>query len=307
MVDITRKIVTHRRAHARATVVVSTPDTIRAIVEHTVPKGNVLEFARASAMLAVKQTSSVIPDCHPIPLQHCTVDYRLTDLTIDIDVEVAAIYRTGVEVEAMHGAMIAALTMYDMLKPIDKHLKITDVQLVKKKGGKTSFADAPPVGLMAAVVVSSDSVSSGVKEDSSGKAIKDKLTSHGVEVFHYGIVPDEESIIVKTVLDLCSKGAQLVIITGGTGLSPRDRTPEAVLPILERTLPGVEEAIRSFGQERTPYSMLSRSVAGVIGNTIILALPGSTRGAEESMDAIFPALFHAYPMMLGRQHKRTES
>lgn len=92
------------------------------------------------------------------------------------------------------------------------------------------------------------------------------------------------------------------MITGGTGLSKRDVTPEAVRPLLEREIPGVAETIRNYGQLRTPYSMLSRSLAGMIGDTLVIALPGSTKGAEESMEAIFPGILHIYKIVAGAQH-----
>ncbi len=93
-----------------------------------------------------------------------------------------------------------------------------------------------------------------------------------------------------------------ILITGGTGLSFRDVTPEALEPILERRIPGIEEAIRSYGQDRMPYAMLSRSVAGTIGNCLVLALPGSTNGAKESMDAVFPHVLHIFKILRGQQH-----
>jgi cyclic pyranopterin phosphate synthase len=126
MNDITHKITTLRYAKAQAIVLVSSNDTIEAIIENRVPKGNVFEFARAAALLAVKNTSNVIPDCHPLPVESCIVLSEIDGTSIRITVEVKAIYRTGVEVEAMHGASIAALTLYDMLKP-------------GKKGGQKRF------------------------------------------------------------------------------------------------------------------------------------------------------------------------
>lgn len=203
----------------------------------------------------------------------------------------------------MHAASVVALTMYDMLKPIDKNISIEQIKLVEKKGGKTDFRKSIEKEIKAAVLVCSDSITAGKAEDRAGKVIIQKLENLGVEVPDYWIIPDEKKVIQNQVKDLVSNNRDLVIVTGGTGLSPRDVTPEAVRPILDREIPGIEEAIRSYGQQRTPYSMLSRSVAGLIGNTLVLALPGSTKGAEESMDAIFPAILHIFRVMEGPAFK----
>ena len=94
----------------------------------------------------------------------------------------------------------------------------------------------------------------------------------------------------------------MIIFTGGTGLSKRDITPEALLPFLDRTIPGIEEAIRSYGQQRTPYAMLSRSVVGTYKDSLVLALPGSTNGAKESIDAVFPSIMHVFRIFEGARH-----
>ncbi|WP_373060331.1 bifunctional molybdenum cofactor biosynthesis protein MoaC/MoaB [Zunongwangia sp. H14] len=300
MVDITHKIKTLRTAVAEAFVQVSKQETIDAIKNKTVPKGDVLEMAKTAGLFAVKNTHNTIPDCHPLPVEFTLVNYEIEDLKIRIIFTVKTVYKTGVEVEAMHGASVVALTMYDMLKPIDKKIEIQNIRLVEKKGGKSSFGNQSK-NLKASVIVCSDSISEGKKEDRAGKAIIEKLKKSDVTIHSYEIIPDELEIIRNKALEY-AESCNLVIFTGGTGLSFRDVTPEALEPILERRIPGIEEAIRSYGQERMPYAMLSRSVAGTIGNTLLLALPGSTKGASESMDAVFPHLLHIFKILRGAKH-----
>lgn len=302
MVDITHKIITQRTATAQAIVKVGTPETMQAIVNKTVPKGDVLEVARTAGLFAVKNTSNAIPDCHPIPIEYTGIEYELLEDSILIRVTVKAIYRTGVEVEAMHGASIVALTMYDMLKPIDKQVEISTIKLLHKKGGKSDFGAKKRLDLSVAVIVCSDSVSAGKKEDRAGKVITDKITNLGLKVSHYAIIPDEIKDIQTTINQLCEGQKELIILSGGTGLSNRDVTPEAIIPLLDRRIPGIEEAIRSYGQQRTPYAMLSRSVVGFKGNTLIMALPGSTAGASESIDAVFPSVLHLFQLLNGFNH-----
>jgi cyclic pyranopterin phosphate synthase len=302
MVDITHKIITQRTATAQAVVKVGLPATMQAIINKTVPKGDVLEVARTAGLFAVKNTSNSIPDCHPMPIEFTGIEYELLEDSVLIKVTVKAIYRTGVEVEAMHGASIVALTMYDMLKPIDKQVEISTIKLLHKKGGKSDYGVKDDLDLSVAVIVCSDSVSSGKKEDRAGKVISDKVKKLGLSVSSYSIIPDEVADIQETINKLCSSNKDLIILTGGTGLSNRDVTPEAIIPMLDRRIPGIEEAIRSYGQDRTPYAMLSRSVVGFKGDTLIMALPGSTAGASESMDAVFPSILHLFKILNGFNH-----
>ena len=301
MVNITHKSSTLRKAIAEAVLSVSSQETIDAIVNNRVPKGNVFEMAKTAGLFAAKKTSDVIPDCHPLPIEFTSIQFEIKDLDIHITSEVHTIYKTGVEVEAMHSASVVALTMYDMLKPIDKNIEIKNIRLFEKKGGKSDLKDSGE-GISASVIVCSDSIFAGKKEDKAGKAIISSLEKNKVSINDYVIIPDEISKIQNKIRSSVKNGISLVMITGGTGLSKRDVTPEAVRPLLDREILGVAEAIRSYGQLRTPYSMLSRSVAGMIGETLVIALPGSTKGAEESMDAVFPGILHIYKILNGGKH-----
>ncbi|CAM1344278.1 bifunctional molybdenum cofactor biosynthesis protein MoaC/MoaB [Tenacibaculum amylolyticum] len=298
MVDITHKSNTLRIATAQAIVKVSSQATIDAIQNDTVPKGNVFAMSKAAGLLGVKKTPELLPDCHPMPIEFTGVTYEIEDLTVLIKVTVKTIYKTGVEVEAMHGASIVALNMYDMLKPIDKGVEIQTIKLLQKKGGKSSFPVKNVAELVGGIIVCSDTISKGIGEDKSGKLIKEKLDGFGLQTKEVTIIPDDIEMIRSQVLDL-KETCNLIVITGGTGISPRDNTPEAVLPLIDKRLIGVEETIRRYGQERTPFAMLSRSVVGTIGNRLIVCLPGSSKGVVESLDAILPHLFHGYTVLKG--------
>ena len=139
MVDITHKDHTLRTAVAQAVVEVSSEDTIAAIKEDRVPKGNVFAMSKAAGLLGVKKTPDLLPDCHPLPIEYTDVQYEVSGLQIKVLITVKTIYKTGVEVEAMHGASVVALNMYDMLKPLDKGVEIKSIKLLKKTGGKSDY------------------------------------------------------------------------------------------------------------------------------------------------------------------------
>lgn len=302
MIDITHKSNTLRIATAQAIVKVSKSETIQAIKNNKVPKGDVFAMSKAAGLLGIKKTPELLPDCHPIPVEYAGIDYEINGLEITVICTIKTIYKTGVEVEAMHGASVVAVNMYDMLKPIDKGVEIHHIKLLKKKGGKSDFKNKFKTNLKAAVVVCSDTISAGQKEDRAGKAIAVKLEGFDVEVVDYVVIPDEKDQIQQKLKRYVHGDLDLVIYTGGTGLSVRDVTPEALEELIERRIPGIEEAIRRYGQDRTPYSMLSRSVVGTVAKTLVMGLPGSTKGASESIDAVFPSLLHIFGILKGARH-----
>ncbi len=301
MVDITSKQNTLRTAIASAIVRVSSAATIERVVNKTVPKGDVFEFARAAGLLGIKRTSDVIPDCHPLPVEYAQISYEVRELEIYISVEVHTIYKTGVEVEAMHGASVVALVIYDMLKPIDPAVEIRSIRLERKTGGK-SDRKTTGMALLCAVIVCSDSVSRGENEDRSGVAIIERLKQLGIGLKDSQAVPDDVDTIRALVQQYVDEEVDMVILTGGTGLSGRDNTPEAVAPLIDRPIPGIMEVARQYGQQRMPYAMLSRGMAGFAGRTLVLTFPGSVRGVEETMDAIFPQVLHVFAIRDGARH-----
>ena len=251
--------------------------------------------------LAVKNAFSILPEVYPTIIDAIEVLDTLEGTCLKFTVTVKAIHKDNLDSEAMLGASVAAITLSKMLETTHAGVAIGAVKILKSKSALQGFKRMFPSNLKAAVIVCSDTISEGKKEDKAGKAIIEKLKESSVEITHYEVIPDEKDSISEKALEL-SKTNNLLIYTGGTGLSFRDVTPEALAPLLERNIPGIEEAIRSYGQERMPFAMLSRSVAGTIGNCLVLALPGSTNGARESMDAIFPHVLHVFKILRGQSH-----
>jgi molybdenum cofactor biosynthesis protein MoaC len=301
MRDISQKFSTLRTASA-ATHVRCSPSSIDRIKAGTVPKGHVLELSRAAALSGIKRCDELVPFCHSIALDWAELTFSLEESAVQIVCSTKAVARTGVEIEAMLGAQLAALNIYDLLKPIDEHLEIGPTRLLQKTGGYQSFSDEFNRRIKAAVLVASDSTAAGKRSDKSGRLVQERLTREGCDVIGLSILPDDAKAIENWFREQVAAGVDLVMSSGGSGLGPRDVTVEAAKAVIEREVPGISESMRCYGRERTPFAMLSRGVAGVSQRTLIVCLPGSSRGVAESLDALFPGLLHAFPMIHGGGH-----
>lgn len=316
MRDISHKQITLRSARAVA-IIFCSEQSIDLINSNELPKGNLFDVARAAGFLGAKLTPQLLPHCHPVTIDGMEFSFDFLNKDqhselfepevfnrtgIVILAEAKSIGRTGIEMETLTAASVAALEIYDMLKPVDTGLEIGHIRLLEKKGGKSDrnrYTEDSPV---CAVLVCSDSTARGEREDKSGLLITEMLKKANAEVVHYQILPDEKEAIQQQIKDWVAEDIQFIFTTGGTGLGPRDNTVSAVKEILERDADGITEAMRSFGQMRTPLAMMSRSVAGSIGKTLIVTLPGSSNGAKESLEAILPGVFHARKMLEGGGH-----
>jgi molybdenum cofactor biosynthesis protein MoaC len=316
MRDITHKQITLRTARATG-IVFCSQATIALIQNNTLPKGNLFDVARAAGFAGAKATPQLLPHCHPVTIDGMEMQFDFLQKELQGDwfaedvfrrtgivivAEAKSIGRTGIEMEVLTGISVAALEIYDMLKPVDKELEIGHIRLLEKRGGKSDrekYFASPPT---CAILVCSDSTAAGKREDKSGKLIKEMLEAVNGHVKYYEVVPDQEEDIRRQIREWVAEDIQFIFTTGGTGLGPRDNTVGAVKGILERDADGIAEAMRVYGQMRTPMAMMSRGVAGSIGHTLIVTLPGSSDGARESLEAVLPAIFHARKMMKGGGH-----
>lgn len=321
MADIRSKRPTRRRAVAVGEFLPG-PAAFAAVVERRLPKGDALMMAEIAGMQGAKMASMLMPLCHPISLE--LVRVRCEPVAerhaIRVYCEAACEARTGVEMEALAGVNAALLTLYDLTKPVEPALAISGVRLLFKEGGKKGLwihpdglTEAERVhyqprdlarldDIPCAVITLSDRASSGDYEDRSGPVLVEGLRKLGANVTSVEVLPDGIDPLSERLRALASKGVRLCLCSGGTGLSPRDLTPEALRLAASRPVEGLAEMLRSESAKHTPLAWLSRAEVVQVDNMLVFALPGSPRAAQQCMDMLKPLLAHALAMLDGRPH-----
>lgn len=295
MRDITHKHRTLRKARTRS-IVDTVPDGIAAIEDHRDTDEDPFVVAETAAMSASGKTSELIPHCHPIRIENGEVDLSIEGTTVVVDVIMEASEKTGMEMEALTACTVAALNLVDFLQSRSFDAKMQKTQLVSKSGGYSNFRDTnwEQGELDAAVLVASDRISEGDAEDQSGQILTEELEDKKFDITDYRVRPDDREHLRKALRELIDGGIDLIATTGGTGPAPRDVTVEATRDVMDRELPGIAEAMRSYGQDRLPYSMFSRGLVAQAGRTLIVNFPGSSGGVRDGLHAVFPGLHHFY-------------
>ena len=280
------------RHRAKAGLDIRCSEEVRARIESS----PILEESRASGLIAARRATELLPRTPAAELTQVDIDYEWDGDTLRVTAFVQGFSRGHLGSRALLSVNVCATNIADML-PRQLSVTLEDSAIEMERGGleDLEYAFDPPV--RAAVLVVSDAVVSGVKDDRAGETVRravDGLEGHGVRLVADEILGDHSEEILETILQWRADEIDLILTVGGTGLTHTDVTVEVVEPILDREIPGLMEAIRDYGQEQTPVAFMSRGIAGLTNDTLVVTLPGSSSGAKEATEAVFPALLHVF-------------
>lgn len=315
MIDVGGKAPTHRIAIAEGRIVVG-PHAFPLIRDRALPKGDVLVLAEIAGIQGAKSASQLIPLCHPMGLDQVQIrtELEVDDVAVRVFCTASTHAKTGVEMEALAGANAALLTIWDLTKMVEPDLLIDGVRLLAKVGGKSgrwlnpagvpdwveAMVSAQPLqasptlqGITAAIITLSDRAASSVYEDKATPVAKALLESLGAIVTGTYVIPDEPADLTQKIDEIRQVGqTRLIITTGGTGIAPRDQTPDTIARMADRIIPGIGEQLRLYGSQFTPFSWSSRSIGATLGNMLILTLPGNPKAVREGIECLHKQIPH---------------
>lgn len=312
MIDVGGKLPTHRTAIAEGRIHVG-ENAFSRIFHRELPKGDALILAEIAGIQGAKFASQLMPLCHPMGLDHvqAMTDFEPEHYAIRVSCIASTHAKTGVEMEALAGVNAALLTIWDLTKMVEPDLRIDGIRLLAKNGGKSGLwlnpdgvedwvyeriAPTPTktlIGVCAAIITLSDRASSGVYEDKATPEAKAQLESLGARVTETYVIPDDSAQLKATIEEIRRLGvARLIITTGGTGVAPRDNTPETVMEIADRMIPGIGEQLRLYGAQFTPNSWSSRCVGATYQGLLIITLPGNPKAVREGIDCLNKQIPH---------------
>ena len=312
MIDVGGKAPTHRIAIAEGRIIVGA-HAFGLIRERALPKGDVLVLAEIAGIQGAKSASQLIPLCHPMGLDQVQIRTELEEgsYAVRIFCTASTHAKTGVEMEALAGANAALLTIWDLTKMVEPDLLIEGVRLLAKVGGKSGLwlnpagvpdwvrekISPPPAqtlrGVAAAVITLSDRAAAGVYEDKATPVAVTLLENLGATITSTQVIPDEPATLTQTIRDLQEDGrTRLVITTGGTGIAPRDQTPDTIARLADRVIPGIGEQLRLYGSQFTPFSWSSRSIGATVGHLLIITLPGNPKAVREGIECLHKQIPH---------------
>ncbi|MEI7494278.1 MAG: bifunctional molybdenum cofactor biosynthesis protein MoaC/MoaB [Alphaproteobacteria bacterium] len=323
MTDIGGKVHSYRLAVAQGFLYVGS-HAFDKILNKEIAKGDPITVAEIAGIQGAKKAYELLPLCHPMLLDQVEIFIEMDPLDhcLIVTCFASTIAKTGVEMEALCGVNAALLAAYDLIKSVEKCQTISNVSLLLKKGGKSgiwlSEKKIPEWILQKAqiqnnntgmnqiksvVLTLSDRASNGTYLDESGETLKKLLKKNQALVVDYRILPDEEAILRDAMIDVLKKHKpNLIITTGGTGPDKRDITSKVVSELADKILPGIGEMLRLKGSQNTPFSWLSCSLAVIIGETLVVCLPGSNKAVLESFYFLDPILSHLLKTIKGHAH-----
>ena len=312
MIDVGEKPPTHRIAIAEGRIIVG-EKAFSMIFHRALPKGDALVLAEIAGIQGAKSASQLMPLCHPMGLDHVQVmtDFEHEQSAIRVSCVASTHAKTGVEMEALAGVNAALLTIWDLTKMVEPNLRMEGIRLLAKVGGKSGLWLNPEgveawvservlpkptktlAGVSAVIITLSDRAAAGVYEDKATPAAKARLESLGATVTETYVIPDDPSQLIATLEAVRRQGAaRLIITSGGTGIAPRDNTPETVMEIADCIIPGIGEQLRLYGAQFTPNSWSSRCVGATYHGLLIITLPGNPKAVCEGIDCLNKQIPH---------------